>query len=210
VLVHQHKQGFAVFMATDWIEEIRRLNAKNANNSVLGFLVEQTVIAQIAHCGIQVGSHLHKPNAVYFFTTPEKSCVDEPGVYLHVPDVFNYKHVDAILRIVTVQEVIDPGTNKQAMDADGKPLTKKCLEVVGIQITVGSLKDHQHAANDFMTGTNSEKWCGTFKQSSDIKWSFCWVLKSTEIPASAVLAPSFTEYYLPIGDFAAALSCVEN
>ncbi len=214
----------SVFVGSTWLAAIiQEKNATVPNNSLIGELVEPTIVTAIAKSGITLpGLGNVRPELQYFSAkTEEGFLVEKNKAVLYVPDVFNYTNIDAVLRV-----------HKGNM-----------LYVFGIQITVGTYNAHQHSATNWTATPCCSKWIG---KSSDfrlappinhtgptpddvVRWNFLWVMPVANFPTTATTShaqvgprtksqtksgtpasPAYTELFYGFADFITELDLLDR
>ena len=95
-MLRKHKTD-SQFLRTSWVNSCRDLT----NPSSRGFVAEQIVISAICSNGLVLGSLTYKPTENTMFTAAESvPLVKEVGCLQFVPQAYNYKHVDSLMRLV--------------------------------------------------------------------------------------------------------------
>ena len=191
-----------------------------ANPTVKGFLAERACLEGILFRGLEVQLHrtmglamaqlLVRPSRVVTFTTGrEHEMLDEEHFcVLYVPRAFNYKHIDAVLRI-------RPALFKSALpkkkDQDKEEATvarafavsSADVLLVAVQVGIGAnaIADHPHSVAGF--GADHVKWlpqdvrgrlaAGT-QPAPAIGVSFCWMVPVAQLATgwSALSIPGAT------------------
>ena len=67
------------------------------NPLVLGFFVEQSCLAQIAHSGVYVGKAMVKPDKTILFDENFPLYDSSRAVTFYIPKKFNFKAIDGLL-----------------------------------------------------------------------------------------------------------------
>ena len=159
---------------------------KPTNPSVQGFLAEQLVLAYISRDGFRCDSKTDyaldisapggSENGVYFDQLENLSLkkADEPSIIHYIPNVYNYKHIDSLLRQVEATEKGFTGKGKAKATIYGPPST---LRTIAFQPTLQSLIIHNYSF-DFYNSGDYKKWeTGAFDKTER---HFVWVLRKSE------------------------------
>lgn len=161
--------------------------AGSRNPSVRGFLVEQACIqAMLKSPQEYVDGLRFRPSDIRFFDRGSESSVFVQNSFcvLYAPRPFNYKAVDAVLRILPAFA--------QASDFEGAPeagkleaLQKFAAVVVPVQITLRSIEKHQASIAAFFSSrdvwvTRAVRADGQPCSPSDFAWVFHWIVPKAE------------------------------
>jgi hypothetical protein len=181
-----------LFLECDWVQHCKVLHD---NPPMKGFMAEKAVLAAMRKQGfhlpnvsIQIDSH------VIFFTGKEAECLKSLENVLYVPDAFNYKAIDGLVRFIT----------------------GKKLQIIAIQIFNGLR--HSHSPSNFFPS------CAVWESDCmgyDIEWHFCWISPTKR--ASILHAekmhylrgcqsranPAYHEHFFSFGDIYSPLSFLD-
>jgi hypothetical protein len=174
-----------VFLDRSWLES---LNAFRDNPSVIGFIVEQMVISQLAENGLPKNKNFPglKQAKVSTFPGNYVALSPLPGTRLYVPQKFNLKAIDALYTCI-----------------EGEVAT-----IVPIQITTGKHEDTEKKFfQDWM------KWVKPIAtRGFTMKTYFLWINreggqreevledKRETREVTKVVCPSYTRVFVPIRD----------
>lgn len=183
MLLHEMRQ-YAEWMMPQYVFSAI---AGSRNPSVRGFLVEQACIHAMLNSSAEYVKGLHfRPSALRFFDQGNESSafVQDAFCMLYVPRPFNYKAVDAIIRILPAYA--------QAADFDGGASTDQLAAlqqyaaiIVPVQITLRNIEKHQSSVASFFS-TRSIWLAGILRsdgqQCSDQEtaWIFHWIVPQKE------------------------------
>ena len=172
-----------VFLDQSWLES---LDAFRDNPSVIGFIVEQMVISQLADNGLSKNSPCLKQAKVLTFPGNHVALSPLPGTRLYVPQKFNLKAIDALYTSI-----------------EGKVAT-----IVPIQITIGT---HEDTEKKFFQ--DWWKWIDPIESRGfTMKTCFLWINreggqreevledKRETREVTKVVCPSYTRVFVPIRD----------
>jgi len=210
-ILFKHRSRF--FLDPEWINAISK---SGRNPSMLGFLVEQSCLAEISCSGLRVGDVNLQPDKTYFFEGfPDYDLAI--GVTLYISLKFNFKAIDGLLlKIFTekvTQEVPVLTKSGKPSTSKGKPRTKKtivekkCAHLIPIQITLS--KDHSDSVKKFFDDLH--EYSENLRDYNRIDYSFLWIkegVSKTEAKHSqnsytprggqVLIHPEFTEHTIPI------------
>ena len=166
------------------------LRCRQADNpSVQGFLAEQLVLTSISCAGIQCdtdydcGLDISAPDGSdgdVYFHLPESLPLknpDEPSILHYIPNAYNYKHIDSLLRQVVATEKGSFGKGAAKRSIYGPPAL---LRVVAFQPTLQPLSAHNYSL-DFYNSGDYKKWEPS--AFDEIERHFVWVLRTAEYKA---------------------------
>lgn len=164
--------------------------AGSRNPSVRGFLVEQACIHALLTTPVEYTPGLQlRPSEVRFFDTGSEAdaLVNDAFCVLYAPRAFNYKAVDAVLRILPAHansaaaaDVVEtvPGRLQQLQQACSAVL-------VPVQITLSSVKKHEASVAAFFA--SRAVWLshviaadGSACGDADAQWVFHWIVPKAE------------------------------
>ena len=172
-LLHKHKSS--MMLEPSWLNSCS--NCKNP--SVKGFLAENIVIAYIRNNGLVVDELLKPDEFLIFAKGTEAAIVDKKSgtCILYIPDIFNYKAIDLLLRRVP--------TNKQ-----------NNVVIAPVHVTLQAPAQHKKSIAQFFEG--HKKWIGG---ATKVAWHFVWITRKAGDPKlhEADVAngiPAYTEHRL--------------
>ena len=183
-----------LFLKDDWVQRCEVVT----NPIVKGFMAEKTILSAIRMQGfhlpdnnIQVSSH------IVFPTGREAECLKKDENVLYIPEAFNYKAIDSIVRFF-------PASNTKML-------------AIAFQV----FNSVRHKDSPTMFFPSCEIW---EKKSSgrDVEWHFCWI--SPKKGASVMreervrtlrgqtlkLNPAYHEHYFSFGDIYLPLSFLDS
>ena len=170
-----HKHNSSMMLEANWLNICRDCD----NPSVQGFLAENIVIAYIRNNGLVVDELLKPDEFLIFAKGTEAAIVDKKSgtCILYIPDIFNYKAIDLLLRRVP--------TNKQSN-----------VVIVPVQVTLQAPAQHKKSIAQFFEG--HKKWIGG---ATKVAWHFVWITRKAGDPKlhEADVAngiPAYTEHRL--------------
>jgi hypothetical protein len=172
-LLHKHKS--TMMLEPTWLNSCSNCE----NPSVQGFLAENIVIAHIRNNGLVVSELLKPDDFLIFAKGTEASIVDTKSskCILYIPDIFNYKAIDLLLRRVP--------TNKHHE-----------VVVAPVQVTLQTPAQHKKSVVEFFQ--SHAKWIGGATQ---VAWHFVWITRKAGAPTqhkadAANGTPAYTEHRL--------------
>jgi len=172
----RHHKGGRVFVSHKWLNRVREEKASaKCNNSVLGFLAEQTVLSIIATEGIQFSGKTFKITSEKWFAageeTDELPTKEEDAIFL--PKTYNYPHVDAVITFNT------------------QPKPSR----VGVQITLAPYTSHSHSVEQFLHTSVCSKWIPRNADAANYDWYFLWVMPKFQLDQVPNTAPHAAQPY---------------
>ena len=220
-ILFQHNSRF--FLDLDWITAISK---SSHNPSVLGFLVEQSCLAEISRSGLRVGDVELKPEFTYTFD--ELPTYDlKHKVTLYIPSTFNFKAIDGMLLSTFTEKeeeqvpvMTKAGNPKKT--SKGKAITEtrvvgttKCAHLIPIQITIS----RYHSDSVKKIFDDLDRYSEKLKDYDRIDYSFLWI-KEDGVPSSVKHAkdshdlrggqilkhPEFTEHTIPVAHISTQIS----
>ncbi len=180
---------------TEWMtpQYVFSAIAGSRNPSVRGFLVEQACIHAMLTSRQEYFPGLRfRPSALRFFDRGSEASafVQDAFCVLYAPRPFNYKAVDAVVRILppfAKSEDFDGGASDDQLTA----LNKFAAIIVPVQITLRSIEKHESSVAAFFGAravwlTNVTRSDGQACSDNDAAWIFHWIVplkESKKVPA---------------------------
>lgn len=195
-----------IFLDSAWLNICRQTD----NPSTQGFLAENILMSHIKANGLMVGENKLTPtlHVVFGKTGIAGLLVETPSCVQYIPNVFNYKAIDLLLRLV--------------------PTAKKTgtVKIVPIQVTMQTPTQHKASIAGFFADCTG--WQGS---ASKVEWHFVWITRGKHIPTlqkvkdakSHVIKhkakkatkeegglPAFTEHFVSFGDVCSSLAFLDK
>ena len=211
--------GLSYFTTPEFLEAI---SSMGGNRATQGFLVERSVLAFLQRIQVMntalAGTYVAKNriNTVLFpgvapFTT-QLTLSDD--VTLYVPDLPNYKAVDAVIRVVDSSRLPQPEAQgarstprkkpKVEESQPAPPAPKVKVTVIGVQVTLAKVDEDKKARTNLFFA-HSRRWVGDVHgiPGYDIDWQLLYVMDTKEHrsnpPASTVTYGNITASVKSVG-----------
>ena len=174
---------------TEWMtpQYVFSAIAGSNNPSVRGFLVEQACIqAMLTTKSEYLNGLRFRPSALRYFDrgSESRAFVHDAFCVLYVPRPFNYKAVDAVIRILPSYAQptdFDGGASADQMAA----INRFAAIIVPVQITLRSIEKHESSIPAFFASravwlTNVCRRDGQACSDQDYAWIFHWIVPQKE------------------------------
>ena len=125
------------FLSDSWFDACNR-----ATNPVIrGFTAEQIIISTVHLSGLSIDKFSCPPPENRFFKTAiEAVLTTEPSCIQYIPEPYNYKHVDSIVRYIV------------------KEKSKKTFHLIALQSTLQDISQHISSLDFFSDDGDCQEW----------------------------------------------------
>ena len=154
-VVLRRTSEFDPFLSESWFNACNR-----ATNPVIrGFTAEQIIISTIRLSGLRIDQILCPSAENRFFKTAAEAILStEPSCTQYIPEPYNYKHVDSIVRYIV--------KNKK----------KKTLYLIALQPTLQEISQHINSLNFFSDDGDYREWLRDVPKDCKVEAHFVWII----------------------------------